>query len=188
MAILCGASLLAQSSRQWSASCFTTLASELRAWIPFQYLRLHFLLCRAVRSRRHRCGDRPVDRSAPGVDGAPAARFAETLRTRLQRRDRTPRVRIHVGGIADPLLDTRVPRLVAGIRRYRRCNEVALFSFSTDHEWRLSVHTGDKIAYLGSAGNLTESVLSMQDGTLEAIARDGGVLSNLVVRRLQAVG
>src|SRR5664280_3359134 len=155
----------AQSSRQWSASCFTTLASELRAWIPFQYLRLQFLLFRAVRSRRHRCGDRPVDRSAPGVDGAPAARFAETLRTRLQRRGRTPRVRIHVGGIADPLLDTRVPRLVAGIRRYRRCNEVALFSFSTDHEWRLSVHTGDKIAYLGSAGNLTESVLSMQDGT-----------------------
>jgi hypothetical protein len=98
----------------------------------------------------------------------------------------TPRVRIHVGGIADPLLDTRVPRLVAGIRRYRRCNDVALFS--TDHEWRLSVHTGDKIAYLGSAGNLTESVLSMQDGTLEAIARDGGVLSNLFVRRLQAVG
>ena len=80
--------------------------------------------------------------------------------------------------------------LTATRRAYEqvRCAVVALFSFSTDHEWRLSVHTGDKIAYLGSAGNLTESVLSMQDGTLEAIARDGGVLSNLFVRRLQAVG
>jgi hypothetical protein len=60
------------------------------------------------------------------------------------------RVRLGVGGITDPLLDPRLPRLLIAARQYRRCHGVAVHA--TDGTWRLSLADGETIAMLPGLG------------------------------------
>jgi hypothetical protein len=53
-------------------------------------------------------------------------------------------VRLDVRGVTNPHLDPRIPRLVVLVRRYRRCDGVALFA--ADGSWRLSFATCETIA------------------------------------------
>ena len=95
-------------------------------------------------------------------------------------------VRLDVRGIADPLLDPRIPRLVTAARHYRRCDGVAVFA--PDAGWRLAFITGETVAYLPNRRSSTiESVAALTDGTLEGLAAEGGVLADLFHTDQQAV-
>jgi hypothetical protein len=95
-------------------------------------------------------------------------------------------VRLDVAGVVDPLLDPRVPRLVAAVRHYRKCDGVAVYSL--DQGWRLVFNTGDTVAYRSAAGEHVESATPTIDGILEGIAGEGGVLQNLFAQRARAAG
>ncbi len=87
-------------------------------------------------------------------------------------------VRIDVAGIPDPLLDPRVPRLVAAARHYRRCNGVALRA--ADASWRISVADGEPVGYLTGVGTATvDSTGPLMAGTLERLTATSGVLADL---------
>lgn len=90
-------------------------------------------------------------------------------------------VRLNAAGILDPLVDPRVPRLVAGVRHYRKCDGVAVYS--AEHGWRLVLSTGDTIAYRSATGELIDSAYPRLDGVLVGIAGDGGVLRNMLAHR-----
>lgn len=95
-------------------------------------------------------------------------------------------IRLDVAGITDPLLDPRVPQLVADVRQYRHRDDVALYS--TDAGWRIALNTGEPIAYRRPTGDMTESVGAVAEGLLESIARHGGVLSDLFPNLARAAG
>ena len=87
-------------------------------------------------------------------------------------------VRLDVRGIPDPLLDTRVPRLVLAARRYRRCGGVSIFG--SDAGWRLAFIPGETIAYItGIGAAMADSAAPLTDGLLEHLAAAGGVLADL---------
>lgn len=87
-------------------------------------------------------------------------------------------VRLDVRGILDPLVDPRVPRLIVGVRRYRRCNGVALYA--ADADWRLVLATGTTIAYRPSSTSMpVESLAQVTDDRLERLTGAGGVLASL---------
>jgi hypothetical protein len=90
----------------------------------------------------------------------------------------TIQVRLDVKGIEDPLLDSRVPRLVNAARHYRRCSGVALYSL--DAGWRMAFAEGELIGYrpAPSAGVLDSSDL-LTVGVLEELAASTGVLADL---------
>jgi hypothetical protein len=121
--------------------------------------------------------------------------WCERVRNELQLEDLTLEappgggaadVRLNLAGIDDPLGDPRVPRLVADVRHYRRCNGVAVFS--TDRGWRLVFSTGETIAYRQPSGAFIESTYVIRDGMLEGIAGTGGVLSDLFAGEPRAAG
>ncbi|MGH3276601.1 MAG: hypothetical protein ACRDNZ_20020 [Streptosporangiaceae bacterium] len=86
-------------------------------------------------------------------------------------------VRLDVGGIDDPLLDPRVPRLVVAARRYRGRDGVALFA--VDNGWRLVLVTGERVAFRPALGAQSlDSVLPVADGDLERLAAEDGVLAD----------
>jgi hypothetical protein len=96
------------------------------------------------------------------------------------------RVRLDVRGIADPLFDPRVPRLVVAARHYRRCDGVAMFAL--DAGWRLAFVTGDTVAYLPSLdASSVESAATLTGGVLEGLTSAGGVLADLFASEGQAV-
>lgn len=91
---------------------------------------------------------------------------------------RNIQVRLDVSGIADPLLDQRVPRLVAAARRYRDRNGVAVFA--ADEGWRLVCVAGETIAFLAGRGaDTVDSAHLVTRRDLERIAAAGGVLADL---------
>lgn len=94
--------------------------------------------------------------------------------------------RLGVRGIGDPLLEPRLPRLIVALRRYRRCDAVALHSL--DGGWRLAVATNEQIMYLQDlGGRAIESSAQLGEGVLEGLAAEGGVLANLFVAETGAV-
>jgi hypothetical protein len=89
------------------------------------------------------------------------------------------RLRLDVRGITNPLLDPRVPRLVVLVRRYRRCDRVALFA--ADASWRLSFATDETIAYRPDRNlSMIESTSPLAAGVLESLAGSAGVLADLL--------
>jgi hypothetical protein len=79
----------------------------------------------------------------------------------------------------NPLLDPRVPRLVVLVRRYRRCDRVALFA--ADANWRLSFATDETIAYRPDRNfSMIESTSPLAAGVLELLAGSAGVLADLL--------
>jgi hypothetical protein len=97
----------------------------------------------------------------------------------LQTHPGAPMVRLDIHGITNPLLDPRIPRLVVLVRRYRRCDRVALFA--GDASWRLSFATGETIAYLPDRDASTlESTSPLAAGVLESLAGSAGVLADLL--------
>lgn len=88
------------------------------------------------------------------------------------------RIRLDVGGIPEPLIDPRVIRLVAAVRRYRRSDGVALYA--SDADWRLVVDTGDAFVFKpsGSASPL-DSTVPVTDELLHELSTNGGVLASL---------
>ncbi len=87
-------------------------------------------------------------------------------------------VRLGVRGIADPLLDPRLPRLLAAVRQYRRCHGVAVYA--TDSSWRLSLTEGETIAVLPGLGQaVVESIEPTSDHLLDQLNAGVGVLADL---------
>ncbi|MFE0590560.1 hypothetical protein [Micromonospora echinospora] len=87
-------------------------------------------------------------------------------------------VRLDVRGVDDPLLDPRVPRLIAATRHYRRCRGVAVYA--GDSDWRLSVYPEETVAYLPGQGRPTvESVAPLTEGDLDRLAVSVSVLADL---------
>jgi hypothetical protein len=87
-------------------------------------------------------------------------------------------VRLDVRGVTNPLLDPRIPRLVVLVRRYRRCDGVALFA--ADGSWRLSFATCETIACRPDRdASMIESTIPLASGVLESLAGSAGVLANL---------
>ena len=83
-----------------------------------------------------------------------------------------------VQGIADPLLDPRLPRLLAATRQYRRCHGVAVYA--TDGSWRLSLTEGETIAVLPGIGQaVVESSEPTSDHLLDQLNAAVGVLADL---------
>jgi hypothetical protein len=96
----------------------------------------------------------------------------------LQTHPGAPRLRLDVRGITNPLLDPRIPRLVVLVRRYRRCDGVALFA--ADASWRLSFATDETIAYRPDRNSsMIESTIPLANGVLESLAGSAGVLADL---------
>jgi hypothetical protein len=97
----------------------------------------------------------------------------------LQTPPGAPMVRLDVRGITNPLLDPRIPRLVVLVRRYRRCDGVALFA--GDASWRLSFATDETIAYRPAGkSSMVESTSPLAAGALESLAGSAGVLADLL--------
>jgi len=95
-------------------------------------------------------------------------------------------VRLDVIGVTNPILDVRVPPLVVAVRRYRRCDGVAVFA--PDTGWRLVFLTGTTIAYLPKVhGTSVESAAALTKDALEKLAAAGGVLADLFPTNEQAV-
>jgi hypothetical protein len=87
-------------------------------------------------------------------------------------------VRLGVRGIVDPLLDPRLPRLLAATRQYRRCHGVAVYA--TDSSWRLSLTEGETIAVLPGLGQVVvESSEPISDHLLDQLNTAVGVLADL---------
>jgi hypothetical protein len=83
-----------------------------------------------------------------------------------------------VRGSADPLLDPRLPRLLAATRHYRRCHGVAVYA--TDNSWRLSLTEGETIAVLPGLGQAAvESNEPISDHLLDQLNTAVGVLADL---------
>jgi hypothetical protein len=90
----------------------------------------------------------------------------------------TIQLRLDVRGIADPLLDARLPRLITSTRRYRRCRGVAVYA--TDGSWRLSLTDGKTMAILPALGQeVLESREPISDQLLDQVSRASGVLADL---------
>ena len=88
----------------------------------------------------------------------------------------TIQVRLDVRGIGDPLFDARVPRLVAAVRRYRRCSGVAVYCADA---WRMVFVDGEYIGYRPGREGLRDSMDVLVGGQLEQLAASGGVLADL---------
>jgi hypothetical protein len=87
-------------------------------------------------------------------------------------------IRLSVCGIADPLLDPRLPRLLAATRQYRRCRGIAVYA--TDGNWRVSLTEGDTIAVLPGLGQeVVESKEPVNDLVLDQLSTAVGVLADL---------
>ena len=86
-------------------------------------------------------------------------------------------IRVDVGGIADPLHDSRVPRLVVAARRYRNRDGVALYA--SDAAWRLTFIPGEAVAYLPQLGEAVLESTTLGPGVLEALSLDNGTLAHL---------
>lgn len=87
-------------------------------------------------------------------------------------------VRLDVRGITDPLRDPRLPRLIAAVRHYRRCNGVAVFAQAPG--WRLTFVIGEPAAYRSGPGaDFIESEVTLASETAEHLAAVGGVLADL---------
>jgi hypothetical protein len=90
-------------------------------------------------------------------------------------------VRLMVRGLVDPLHDPRISQLVVAVRRYRRCDGVAVHSM--DAGWRLAIKTESPLSYL--PGDPSRTMLESDDlaaGAIEQIATTGGILADLFVR------
>lgn len=100
--------------------------------------------------------------------------------------DAAVRARVDVRGIAEPLLEPTVPRLVLALRHHRHCDGVALFD--PDNGWRLVFVTGETIAYLHDMpSRFVQSTEPLSDGALEALAARGGVIADLFPAEVGAV-
>lgn len=86
-------------------------------------------------------------------------------------------VRLDVHGISDPLLDPRLPQLIAAVRQYRSADAVAVYS--ADHKWRIAFEADQPAAYIPRLGaDIVESI-PIAPGDLERIVSDRGVLADL---------
>lgn len=87
-------------------------------------------------------------------------------------------VRLRVRGVADPLIDPRVPQLIVAVRRYRRCDGVAIFA--DDEGWRLAVKTGVPAAFMsGGLGGREIDTNPVAAGVIEQMASSGDALGEL---------
>lgn len=85
--------------------------------------------------------------------------------------------RLHLTGVAEPLLDPRIPRLIAAFRDYRRFGRVQIFA---GEGWRVVVDDGAPIAYLpGLDRDGVESTLGLTDDLLRSLTRSDAVLADL---------
>lgn len=90
-------------------------------------------------------------------------------------------VRLYVKGISSPLEDPRLAQLIIAVRRYRRCDGVAVFS--EDVGWRLVVETGQSLAFKrGSDEPMIESTVEVAAGLIEGLASNNGVLVDFFAR------
>ncbi|MCX4695888.1 hypothetical protein [Streptomyces sp. NBC_01408] len=89
-------------------------------------------------------------------------------------------VKVTVRGVSNPLTDPRIPKLVLAARLHSGIDGVSLFD-DGERKWRLSLFTGEPIAYLPSFGTATydalESALPLRKGDLESAHADEASLA-----------
>jgi hypothetical protein len=87
-------------------------------------------------------------------------------------------VRLFVRGIADPLRDPQLPRLLVAARNYRPCTGMALWD--ADGQWRLVFEEGQPVYYWTPRGSLDqETEQNFDAGMLTVLAEDRMVLADL---------
>lgn len=88
-------------------------------------------------------------------------------------------VRLRVGGIADPLRDPVMLRLLAELRQYRAATSVAVFD--KDGRWRLAIKPGESVALKANwlDEGFAESRDAVSDGQLRRLLSTGGSLADL---------
>lgn len=83
---------------------------------------------------------------------------------------------LHVSGIADGLQDSRLPALIAAIRRYRSVDRVAVYS--DDYNWRLGA-TADEPAWYRHPDQTLSETAPLSAGAIESLIASSGVLAGL---------
>lgn len=87
-------------------------------------------------------------------------------------------IRLDVSGIADPLRDPRMPRLITAVRRYRGRTGAAVWA--EDGSWRLSAVERETVAYRSHAGAaMAESLVPFTFGAVDSLVASDGVLADL---------
>jgi hypothetical protein len=88
----------------------------------------------------------------------------DSLRIESLAPDQWIQVALHVSGIDDGLLDSRVPTLIAAIRQYRNIDTVAIYS--DDDGWRLGVTTGQSAWYREATTGVVHESLVLGPGAV----------------------
>lgn len=90
-------------------------------------------------------------------------------------------VKALVSGVADPLHDPRLVRLVVAVRSYRRVDAVAVFA--VDDDWRIVIEPDEPAYFLPSldADDMTSAPLRVED--LDDLASGQRVLADLFPRQ-----
>lgn len=89
--------------------------------------------------------------------------------------------RLEVDGIANPLVDPRLPRMVADVRQYRQCDGIAVYA--GDGSWRLALPRDEPVVFVAELGQderVTERALTSSQ--LEELVASSGVLADLFRR------
>ena len=99
----------------------------------------------------------------------------DSLRIESLAPDQWIQVALHVSGIDNGLLDSRVPTLIAAIRQYRNIDAAAIYS--DDHGWRLGVTTGQSAWYREATTGVVHESLVLGPGAVEGLIGSSGVLA-----------
>lgn len=91
-----------------------------------------------------------------------------------------PSSKVTVNGVADPLHDPRVARLVIAVRSYRRVEAVAVYA--ADSSWRIVLGPGQPAVYLSSLGADAIESAALSPDDIERLAAGQGVLADLFPR------
>ena len=95
--------------------------------------------------------------------------------------DTMVQVRLDIRGIAEPLVDPRLPQVVVAARRYRRCDGVTVHS--ADNGWRFSFITDKPVAFLADVHGVPLlsriSAMPLKKEQLEIMAQAGAVVGDL---------
>ncbi len=82
-----------------------------------------------------------------------------------------------VSGVADPLHDPRLARLVVAVRAYRDVEAVAVYA--RDVAWRIVMEPGEPTFFLSSLGGEALESAPLAGDDLDRIAAGHGVLADL---------
>jgi hypothetical protein len=104
----------------------------------------------------------------------------DSLRLEAGSVERVPSSKATVQGVADPLHDPRVARLVIAVRSYHRVEAVAVYA--VDGDWRIVLEPGQPAVYLPSLEADAVESMAVSPDDIERLAAGQGVLADLFPR------